>query len=320
MPNETLGNSPDIQDVESLMNDASGIFDSEELANLVNGASDEAVSEPTDDTGSEPEQGNQKKVESDGALTLADVAAKKLSWEELSAMKDKLPPELKGAISSMERAVQMKFQTVAEERKEAKRIREEVDALKAKMLEEPPYIRAERERREQEALRAKLDDMTPEERLQYEMDRKTSAAEQKYAELQKQFEFERLMAFKSQMLSEIKFELLSNNMPAKEAQGVYDIFVKHAAQDGEYTVADAVNEYKEKAVSSTPVDLEAIKKQAIDEYIAKLRAKQPKANGIRTSSGSKVPQGSSEAPKRLTTAGDIWNVDDLERMLNHKGE
>jgi hypothetical protein len=227
-------------------------------------------------------------------------------------MRDKLPDEFTEGFKTMERAVQIKMQELAEEKKKARRIEEEVERIKKQLVEDPPYVRAERERREQEAEQARLADMDPDERRQWEVKKVERQLREQVDALQKQTQLDQVMAFKKEMLFDIKVGLLEEQMPVKEAGEVYDVFLKHAVTDAEYTVADAIAEYKEVKAKNKPaevVDVEALTKKIRQDLILELKAKKNKANGARPSGGERQQSPANSSKKTPTSIDDIWDFD-----------
>ena len=308
MSDETTNVSQDTEDTESLFD-----IDQALLDELGLDANEGEVEEGSDEQASEVEKPKEPAPQESGKWSLADVAGK--SWEELSANEDKIPAEAQGLYKSMTRAVQMKMQTLAEERKEAKKIREEVEDLKRQLREEPPYIREERERRKQEEKNRKLEELSPEERMQYEFNERFQDVVKQLEETRKELEYEKFSAFKQSFMSDIRDELISEGLPVKSAKDVYDLWSRNALHNTEYSVQDAVRDFKEikpPAKEMTKEELDAIVKQRLKEEIEKLKARSNKANGVRSTS-TKVPATPNSGDKKFNSAEDIFS--DISQLL-----
>jgi hypothetical protein len=259
----------------------------------------------------------QKPGKEEVELTADDLG--NMSWAEISQNKHRIPKPLMGMFKDAERVIQGKMQSVAEEKKEVKRLQEKLERLERQIQEEPPYIKAERERQERERNQERLENMTPEERREHELEQTNKSLREKLEAVERAFETERFMAMKREMISDIKDEMLSENLPVKDSKVVYDIWTQNALKNQEFTIADAVQAYKaerSKPKEMSEKDIEALVAQKLKEKIAELKAKQKGATGVRGSSssaGRNLPSNQHKEAKKFESPEDIFG--DLEHYM-----
>lgn len=277
--------------------------------------SDETPASEENETSKSGEQ-DKEEPKSD-KLTAAQI--KDMSWEELSAQKDKIPDEFMETFKSMDRQVQIKFKALSDERKETQKVQERLERLERQMQEEPPYLKEERERRRQKEERERRENMTPEEIREEELEQERTSLKTELLDTRKLLEQERFYRLQMQVLGDIKDELLSEGLPVKDAKVVYDIWSKKAYQDQDYTLAQAVEAYKSEKESKPKTMTEAEIKAKVDklvkEKIDALKAKAKGANGIKSSTPASTKTGQQQKERKIESAEDIFQVDEILSQL-----
>lgn len=314
------GTVEEVTDSASFENDPELLAAIEQLDAIPNEETSPTEEEKKDETSDAPdkenEPGKQEEVKKEGKIGLSDLKGK--TWEELSLIKDSLPDEFKETFKSMERAVQIKMQAVAEEKKKTKGLQEEIEQIKRQLQEEPPYLKAERERQRQREEAERLEAMDPEERRTHELESRNQAQLDKIKQLETELKYSQFKQMKAEWLGDIRDELLSNNLPVKDKNVVYDLWVQRAKDDENFTISDAVNLYKEEATkpkAMTQAEIDAQVEKRLNEKLAELKAKAKGATGIKSSSsssGKNLSDPKKEA-RKINTAEDIFA--DLSDLL-----